>query len=272
MIFLGFIYLKVLLSLKVISGSLGGFRGIAGLSLDGCQRIGGIPLLCIKRIKMEAGSGDLYLTLGGASEGVFKDRGSRFIAYAHPVSTAEESMSILQDIKKEHFKARHHCFAYEIGHDGNNFRMSDDGEPSGTAGKPILGQIRHYNLRNTLVVVVRYFGGVKLGTSGLINAYRESTRQALEQAEIVEKQLSDYVELQFGYEQMPAVMQALKGLNIEIYSKEFTDRGKIVTVLPHSEKEALLRLLKSKIAGVAVEQITDTYKMDNILFTELYTL
>ncbi len=217
-------------------------------------------------------SNDLYRTLAAPSEGLFKDRGSRFLAYAFPVSSAEECIEKVKEIRRQHLKARHHCFAYDLGHDGDNYRMSDDGEPSGTAGKPIMGQIKHFDLRNVLVVVVRYFGGVKLGTSGLINAYRESTRDALQRAEIVQKQRSDYIEIAFGYETMPAVMQAVKAMGIDLHSKDFGDRGRIVMVLPHSGSAELLRQLKAKILGVSLEQIGEKHDIPGIVFTHQYTL
>ncbi len=215
---------------------------------------------------------DQYRTIAAPSEGLFKDRGSRFIAYAFPVNSTEACMEKIKEIRRQHLKARHHCFAYDLGHDGNNYRMSDDGEPSGTAGKPIMGQIKHFDLRNVLIVVVRYFGGVKLGTSGLIHAYKESAKDALEHAQIVQKQLSDYIELRFGYEQMPAVMPAVKALDIQIHSKEFTDIGSIVMILPHSSSSEIIRQLKAKIDGVSLEQITDKYAIPGISFTHQYTV
>jgi len=130
---------------------------------------------------------DQYQTIFESSIGEFKDRGSKFIAYAYPVYTEKDWQKHLEEVKKLHFKARHHCYAYRLGLDGNQFRANDDGEPSGTAGRPILGQIDSFGLTNVFVVVVRYFGGTKLGTSGLINAYRESTATAFRNAQIIEK-------------------------------------------------------------------------------------
>ncbi|MEM6700850.1 MAG: YigZ family protein, partial [Bacteroidota bacterium] len=128
---------------------------------------------------------DQYKTLAAPSTGEFKDRGSKFFAYAFPVETETEVATALEQVKKEHFKARHHCYAYRLGMDKNNFRANDDGEPSGMAGRPILGQIDSWELTDVFIVVVRYFGGTKLGTSGLINAYKKSAMDALEQAEII---------------------------------------------------------------------------------------
>ncbi|MDV7398872.1 YigZ family protein, partial [Arthrospira platensis SPKY1] len=128
-----------------------------------------------------------YKTLASSSTGEFKDRGSKFIAYAYPVADEEEAMEKVAELRKEHFKARHHCFAWRFGVDGLRFRANDDGEPSGTAGRPILGQIDSFELTNVVVIVVRYFGGTLLGASGLIQAYRESAAEALRQATIEER-------------------------------------------------------------------------------------
>ena len=122
---------------------------------------------------------DQYLTLAASATGEYREKGSKFIAYAYPLDDAEKLKYIIPEIKKEHFKARHHCYAYKIGRDGNNYRFNDDGEPSGTAGKPIFGQIEKFGLTDVLIVVVRYFGSIKLGTSGLIRAYKTSTENAL---------------------------------------------------------------------------------------------
>ena len=129
---------------------------------------------------------DTYLTIKAFSQGLYKEKGSRFIAIAYPVSTQEEIKSILENIRKEHHSARHHCFAWMLGQNRDTFRVNDDGEPSGSAGKPILGQINSFSLTNILIVVVRYFGGKLLGVSGLINAYRSAAESALINAEIIE--------------------------------------------------------------------------------------
>ena len=130
---------------------------------------------------------DTYKTIEKPSEGLFKDKGSKFISFAFPVDNEEEIKEIVQSIKKEHHSARHHCYAWRLGADQLLFRANDDGEPSSTAGKPILGQIQSFDLTNILIVVVRYFGGTLLGVSGLINAYRNAALDAINQAEIVEK-------------------------------------------------------------------------------------
>jgi uncharacterized YigZ family protein len=151
-----------------------------------------------------------YNTLEKPAVAEFKDKGSKFIAYSYPVEKQEDFKSRLAALKKEHPKASHHCFAYRLGTDGNNFRLSDDGEPSGTAGKPIMGQIDSKQLTNVLVVVVRYFGGTLLGVPGLINAYKTATALVLQLSPVVQKQVeADYL-VQFDYTQMNEVMMILK--------------------------------------------------------------
>lgn len=161
-----------------------------------------------------------YYTIEKPSTAEYKDRGSKFIAYAYPIQTADDFKKHLQILKKEHPKAVHHCFAYRIGLDGNNFRVSDDGEPSGSAGKPILGQIDSKQIVNVLVVVVRYFGGTLLGVPGLINAYKTATALALQLTPIVEKQVLVTFNLQFDYTQMNDVMIIVRQFGCEIIKQE----------------------------------------------------
>ena len=168
---------------------------------------------------------DAFYTIDAPAEGEFKDRGSRFIGYAYPVRTEEEALVYLEALRKEHFKARHHCFAWRMGVDGLRFRANDDGEPSGTAGRPILGQIDALGLTDVTVVVVRYFGGVLLGASGLIHAYRQAASEALHAATVVEKIIQDTFWINFDYALMPDVMNALKKLELSIYTQDFADQG-----------------------------------------------
>lgn len=163
---------------------------------------------------------EFYNTIGQPSVAEFKDRGSRFIAYAFPIKDAEDFKTNLQQLKKDHPKAVHHCFAYRLGLDGNNFRVSDDGEPSGTAGKPILGQLDSKELTNTLVVVVRYFGGTLLGVPGLINAYKSATSMALQLTPLVAKAVEINYMLQFDYTLMNDVMMLVKKYNCSIIAQE----------------------------------------------------
>lgn len=161
-----------------------------------------------------------YHTIEKPSTAEFKDRGSRFIAYAYPISSASELKTTLQSLKKLHPKAAHHCFAYRLGLDGNSFRVSDDGEPSGTAGKPILGQIDSKQLVNVLVIVVRYFGGTLLGVPGLINAYKTATALALQLTPFVQKQVMVTYRLQFDYSRMNDVMMIIKQFGCDIIKQE----------------------------------------------------
>lgn len=161
-----------------------------------------------------------YKTLGGTGIGDFRDRGSKFLAYAYPIQTVQDVKDKLQALKKEHPKAVHHCFAWRIGNDGMQFRASDDGEPSGSAGKPILGQIDSLELTNTLVVVVRYFGGSLLGVPGLINAYKTVTLQSLENIPTIEKWVEALYELSFDYPAMGEVLYLLRQHEATIYKQD----------------------------------------------------
>lgn len=160
-------------------------------------------------------TGDSYITIESPSTGIFKDKGSRFLAYAWPVSNEAQVKQLVERYKKEYFDARHHCYAYRLGPEALLYRANDDGEPSGTAGKPILGQLVSQNLTNLLVVVVRYFGGTLLGTSGLINAYRAATVDALQNAQKVTLYVFALYSVNFGYLQMNAVMKLIKDNDLE---------------------------------------------------------
>ena len=167
---------------------------------------------------------DAYSSIAAPSEGLFKDNGSRFIALAFPVETEEEVKTIVAGLRKEYHDARHHCYAYRLGYKGDVFRSSDDGEPSGSAGRPILGQIDSAGLSDILVVVVRYFGGIKLGIPGLIRAYKTSTADALAQAQVVEKIAGKWIRLSFGYEAMNSVMKVLKEMDLPQRAQDFGEQ------------------------------------------------
>ena len=164
---------------------------------------------------------DTFKSISGPSKGLFKDNGSRFIAHAYPVSSEEEVKDIVSSLKKEYHDARHHCYAYRLGYRRDIFRANDDGEPSSSAGRPILGQIDSLELSDILVVVVRYFGGIKLGIPGLIRAYRTSTADALANAEIVKKTATERFRLRFGYMEMNGVMKVLKDLGLQARNQDF---------------------------------------------------
>ena len=153
---------------------------------------------------------DHYFTIEKPSMAEFKDRGSKFLGYAFPITSPEHFKQHLQDLKKEHAKAVHHCFAYRLGLTNNLFRVSDDGEPAGTAGRPILGQIDSSGVTNTAIIVVRYFGGTLLGVPGLINAYKSAASMALQLTPFVQKTIECYYELSFDYTQMGDVMNVVK--------------------------------------------------------------
>lgn len=163
---------------------------------------------------------EFYYTIEKRGSAEFKDRGSRFIAIAMPIVTIEDFKQALNEIKKEHPKATHHCFAYRLGLDGNTFRVSDDGEPSGTAGRPILGQIDSKGLVNVLVVVVRYFGGTLLGVPGLINAYKSASALALQITPLVQKQVEKEFVVQFDYTRIGDIMAVAKQYNCRIVKQE----------------------------------------------------
>lgn len=165
---------------------------------------------------------DTYLTIKSFSEGLFKDKGSRFHSYAYPVRSVEEIKSILDEIKKEYHSARHHCFAYMLGYERLEYRSNDDGEPSGSAGKPILGQINSHGLTNILIIVVRYFGGKLLGVSGLINAYRSAAESAINNAEIIVMTIQDHYKITFQYSVINDVMKVLKEENVSGSESEFS--------------------------------------------------
>ncbi len=164
---------------------------------------------------------DTYMSISAPAEGLFKDNGSRFIALAYPVETEEEVKGIVAGLKKEYHDARHHCYAYRLGLDGGRWRANDDGEPSGSAGRPILGQIDSAGLSDILVVVVRYFGGIKLGIPGLIRAYRTSTADAIANADQVQKIAGVWYRIGFDYLRMQQVMKVVKDLDLPQRAQDF---------------------------------------------------
>jgi uncharacterized YigZ family protein len=164
---------------------------------------------------------DKYFTIEKPSTGIFKDKGSKFLSYAYPVKTDAEIKLILHTLKSQYFDARHHCYAYRLGADKPAFRANDDGEPSGTAGKPILGQIVSNDLTNILIAVVRYFGGTLLGTSGLINAYRAAAADVIAHASIIEKYVYSVYRLKFDYLAMNQVMKLVKDYELDTCEQDF---------------------------------------------------
>ena len=197
---------------------------------------------------------DTYNTIEKPSVAEFKDRGSKFIAYAFPISNVNEFKEKLTIVKKEHPKATHHCFAYRIGLDGNNYRVSDDGEPSGTAGKPILGQIDSKKLTNVLIVVVRYFGGTLLGVPGLINAYKIAASLSLQVTAVIKKLVLINYQLQFDYTRMNDVMKIIKQSDCIVLQQEMQLFCSLKIAIAKRNSEEILSKLK-ELQGVEVEMV-----------------
>jgi len=194
---------------------------------------------------------DTYKTIESPSEGIFKDKGSKFISFAYPISNEEEIKPIITDLKKQFYDARHHCFAFRIGYQGEQFRANDDGEPSSTAGKPILGQLLSNEITNVIVVVVRYFGGTKLGVTGLINAYKNATIDALENATIIEKTIDIHFNITFDYIVMNDVMKIIKDLSPNIIKQDFELVCNMQLSIRKSESEQLREKL-SKVTSLTI--------------------
>ncbi|MGZ5252901.1 MAG: IMPACT family protein [Flavitalea sp.] len=196
---------------------------------------------------------EFYTTIEKSAVAEYKDRGSKFIAYAYPLESTNDFKKCLEEVKKEHPKASHHCFAYRIGIDNNVYRVNDDGEPSGTAGKPILGQIDSKQLTNILIVVVRYFGGTLLGVPGLINAYKTAASLVLQVTPTVQKPIEENYILHFDYTQMNEVMMVVKQLNCTVIRQEMQLFCDLEIGIPKSKiTEALYRI--KDIRGVEVSK------------------
>lgn len=189
---------------------------------------------------------DEYQTIAATSEGYYTEKRSKFLAFAHHVECVDEIKEILAQYRKKYYDARHVCYAYMLGADRAEFRANDDGEPSSTAGKPILGQINSNELTDILIVVVRYYGGVNLGTSGLIVAYREAAADAIAHAEIVTRQVEEVITYTFAYPQMNDVMRIVKEMNPRILSQTYDNTCEIRLSIRQSEAE-LLRNRLSKL-------------------------
>ncbi len=186
---------------------------------------------------------DEYLSIEAPVEGVYKESGSRFLALAYPCSSIERAMEIVGDIKKKYHDATHHCYAYRIGQQGDTYRLNDDGEPSSTAGRPIFGEILSANLSDILVVVVRWFGGVKLGVPGLIRAYKSASAEALSKASVVTKTAVVPFEIFFEYPQTDSVLKELKRAGAEVISKRFESECSIKALVPKSRIESIKKML-----------------------------
>ncbi|HLR00095.1 MAG TPA: YigZ family protein [Sphingobacterium sp.] len=197
---------------------------------------------------------DKYKTITKTSEGIFRDKGSKFIAYAYPISQEEEWKSILEQVKGLHPKARHHCWAYRVNPQDDLFRFNDDGEPSGTAGRPIFNCLKSYDLTNLILVVVRYFGGTLLGVPGLINAYKNASIACLENAEIVVKTISSQFVLKFDYPQMNDVMRLVKQNNWEVVKQDFALDCALTLEIRKNDIPKLSELVEN-MKGVEIQNI-----------------
>jgi len=202
---------------------------------------------------------DTYKTISGPSQGIYKDKGSKFIASAFPVYTEEEVKEKLRGLRKEYHDARHHCYAYCLGPDRSAYRVNDDGEPSGTAGKPIYGQIQSKDLTNVLIVVVRYFGGIKLGIPGLINAYRTAAKESIENTTILTKTINEEYKVSFEYPVINDIMKILKEESASILHQDFTDNSCAIRFHIRRSSGVAIQDKLSKIRPVSV-QFLDIYR------------
>lgn len=187
--------------------------------------------------EVTASLSDTYKTIAAPSEGLYKEKGSKFLAFAYPVQTELKIKEHLESLRKQYYDARHHCYAYVLGPRQEVYRANDDGEPSATAGRPIHGQILSQGLTDVLVVVVRYFGGTKLGTSGLINAYKTATLDALQQAEVIEKIVMQRYRVRFPYEKMNQVMRIVKDLQLQVVEQQSDMQCVLVLAVRLSESQ-----------------------------------
>ena len=196
---------------------------------------------------------DTYKTIIAPTEGTYKEKGSKFLSFAVPVSSADEVKEIVKNYRKEYYDSRHVCYAYMLGTDRKEFRANDDGEPSGTAGRPILGQINSRELTNILVIVVRYFGGILLGTGGLVVAYKEATTDALNQAEVIEKTVDESISILFDYVLMNEVMRIIKDTNAQISSQSFENQCEMQLSI-RKQDAGLLSAKLAKIYGLQIKE------------------
>ncbi len=197
---------------------------------------------------------DTYKTIKARSEGIYKEKGSKFIAVALPVKSENDVKEALAMLRKEYYDARHHCYAYILGFDKSAYRINDDGEPSGTAGRPIHGQLLSFDLTNILVVVIRYFGGTKLGVSGLINAYKTATKEALDAAEILDLIVHEVYEINFDYLQMNDVMKLLKDENLNQFNQIFENNCSLHFAVRKNDADRICSSFR-KINGLQLKYI-----------------
>jgi uncharacterized YigZ family protein len=197
---------------------------------------------------------DTYNTVNEFAEGLFKDKGSKFLSFIFHVTNEDEVKEIIQKIRKDHFSARHHCYAYRLGSAGEKYRVNDDGEPSGTAGRPIYGQLLSHDLTNVLIVVVRYFGGTLLGVSGLINAYKCAATDSIDHAIVVSKIIECKYELVFDYPIQNIVMRVIKDEQLEVCFSEFEMKCKLHVKVRLNRDEVVMKKFKL-INGLKIEKV-----------------
>ena len=196
---------------------------------------------------------DTFLTIASVSEGIYKDKGSKFLAFAYPVVNEEEVKKKVEFLRKKYFDARHHCFAYRLGADGQQYRANDDGEPANSAGKPILGQLIAHGVTNVLVVVVRYFGGILLGVGGLVQAYKQAAISALSNAEIVTDVVTETYIFSFDYPDMNQVLKVVKDMNLDCYGQDFN----LTCAMSVKVRKSLAEQMKKRLETV------ESLKIDN---------
>lgn len=199
---------------------------------------------------------DTYKTIVGQSEAAIRERSSKFLALAYHVTSAEQVKDIMDGLRKKHYDATHHCYAYRLGHKGEEFRANDDGEPSGTAGKPILGQLLSHEITDCLVVVIRWFGGTKLGVPGLIEAYKESTIAVLDVCKIEERTVDKILFVRYPFESMDGVMRAVKAVGPKVLEQTFDNVCAMRLAVRLSQADALLGRLE-KVEGITIDDETE---------------
>jgi uncharacterized YigZ family protein len=200
---------------------------------------------------------DVYTTIENPVDGMFKDKGSKFIAYAYPLSNELVFKEILQEVKLLHPKARHHCWAYRLTNDRQVFKLSDDGEPAGSAGRPILNTLLSANLTHVAVIVVRYFGGTLLGVPGLINAYKEATKEALSAAHLIQKTVNDQFVLVFGYLQLNDMMRIVKDLQLEVLDQQFDNTCRMEISCRQAQTPQLIQRLQ-QLDSIEITPLNET--------------
>lgn len=209
---------------------------------------------------------DSYKTIQSSHQEEIKEKASKFIAFAFRVNDSTEIESCLIQVKNLHPKATHHCYAYQMGLNGDNYRANDDGEPSGTAGKPILGQIRSFGLTNVLIIVVRYYGGTKLGASGLIQAYKDAAWTVLNNCSVQEEFLYDTFKIYFQYDKMGSLINELKNFEFEISDTNFDNEPYLYARVRQSKKQEMLKKLKAKLLDYTLDRVNEETKIEGISF------